>query len=97
VKPIIPLAAAAALCAAGIASAQSSGSIGSAPANRSTGPAIPDTRSIDQSAANAASGNAGGSLGDPTNSYGDGRTSTGLNADPDIPNGAPGPRNNVTR
>lgn len=90
-KPILFLAAAAALCGATVASAQTGGSIASAPANNSTGPTISDTRAVDQNTVNTPAGSGASSTSNTPNSYGNWRTSSGLNADPDNPNGAPGP------
>jgi hypothetical protein len=90
-KPMLLIAAVALLGSATIASAQTSGSIASAPANGSTGPTNPDTRPADTSNVIRPSDSAAASTSNPANSHSNWRTSSGLNADPDNPNGAPGP------
>ena len=90
-KPISVIAAAAALCSSTPAYAQTSENIAVAPPNRSTGPTVPDTRQVDQQTMTTpgASAAAPATANDP--SYGNWRTSDGLNADPNNPSGAPGP------
>lgn len=67
-----------------------------APADGSTGPTVPlppssDTRRIDQSIANAPSSSAGPANTSPAGQADNWRSSSGLNADPNNPSGAPGP------
>jgi hypothetical protein len=87
----IVIIAAAGLCSGLPACAQTSESIAVAPPARSTGPTVQDTRQLDQASALPPSSSTiapatGNSIG-----YGNWRTSDGLNADPNNPNGAPGP------
>jgi len=89
------IAAAAVLSLGGPACAQSDSNLAVAPPARSTGPTIPDTRQIDQSqvlppASSAASGSSN------TAGTGNWRAADGLNADPNNPNGAPGPSSTGT-
>jgi hypothetical protein len=85
----ITLATALILTAAA-AQAQTSGNIAVAPSTGSTGPTVPDTRQIDQNTIQPPSSSAAPTNANPTNSYGNWRTSDGLNADPNNPSGAPG-------
>ena len=62
-----------------------------APSARSTGPTIPDTRQLDQNTAALPSTTAAPPTKDTSAGYGNWRSSDGLNADPNNPNGAPGP------
>ena len=88
-KPALIIVVAAALCGGLPAWAQTSGNIAVAPPTGSTGPTVPDTRQIDQSAIQPPSSSAAPTNAN-TNTYGNWRTSDGFNADPNNPNGAPG-------
>jgi hypothetical protein len=91
-KPIILLAAAATLISTA-AMAQSSITTGST--DGSTGPTVPpsssDTRQVDQSLATAPASSASPITTSPAGQADNWRSSSGLNADPNNPNGAPGP------
>ena len=84
------LATALALGTTGFAAAQSS--IATAPANNSTGATVPDTRQVDQGSVNSSITAPSTKPSTGTGSSGTNwRSSSGLNADPSNPNGAPGP------
>lgn len=89
-KPTLIIVAAAALCGGLPACAQTSDNVAVAPPAASTGPTVPDTRQIDQNTIVPPASSAAPTNANPTNSYGNWRTSDGFNADPDNPNGAPG-------
>jgi hypothetical protein len=84
------IVAAAALCGGLPAWAQTPGNIAVAPSTGSTGPTVPDTRQVDQTAIQPPSSSAAPTSANPTNRSGNWRTSDGLNADPNNPSGAPG-------
>jgi hypothetical protein len=85
------IVAAAALSIGGPAGAQTDSNLAVAPpASRTTGPTVPDTRQLDQSAALPSATSAAPGTGNTT-ATGSWRASDGLNADPNNPNGAPGP------
>ena len=90
-KPISAIAAAAVLCSSALAYGQTAESIAVVPANRSTGPTVPDTRQVDQQTMTPPGASAAAPTTANDQSYGNWRTSNGLNADPNNPNGAPGP------
>jgi hypothetical protein len=88
---LLIVAVTAAVGGATVASAQTGGSIDSAPSNGTTGPTFPSTRSIDQSIATTPSGNAAAPSNTASTIPGNGRRS-GLNAEPDQNNnGVPSP------
>jgi hypothetical protein len=89
-KPALIIVAAAGLCGGLPASAHTSGGVAVAPSVGSTGPTVPDTRQVDQSTIQPPSSSAAPINANPTNTYGNWRTSDGLNADPNNPSGAPG-------
>ena len=86
-KPTSIIVVAAALCGGLPACAQT---IAVAPSAATTGPTVPDTRQVDQGTILPPGANAAPTNANPTNSYGNWRTSSGFNADPNNPNGAPG-------
>lgn len=89
-KSILVIASAAALLGSLPVYAQTS-DLAVAPAARSTGPTIPDTRQVDQNTAAPPSTTAAPPTKDTSAGFGNWRASDGLNADPNNPNGAPGP------
>ena len=88
-KPALLIVAAAAFCGGLPACAQTSGNIAVAPSVGSTGPTV-DTRQVDQNTMQLPSSSAAPTNANPTNTYGNWRTSDGFNADPNNPSGAPG-------
>ncbi len=90
-KPISVIAAAAVLCSPGLAYTQTTENIAVVPPSRSTGPTVPDTRQVDQQTMTPPGASAAAPATANNQSYGNWRASDGLNADPNNPNGAPGP------
>jgi len=93
-KPILMIAALAAVVAGGTTTAVAQSGMVVIPSDRSTGPTVPspgttDTRQIDQNIATAPADTSPNSLETPNAK--NWRSSSGLNTDPDNPNGAPGP------
>jgi hypothetical protein len=93
-KPALIIVAAATLCGGPPAWAQTSGNVAAAPPSTSTGPTVPDIRQIDQNTirppGQPPSSSATPTNANPTTTYGNWRTSDGLDADPNNPSGAPG-------
>ena len=91
----------AAIAATGAGASAQSG-MATAPMDRSTGPTVPDTgpvdtRKIDQNIATVPSDATGPLMTAPHLDPQNWRTSSGLNADPDNPSGAPGPSTGTSR
>jgi hypothetical protein len=93
-KALIAIATAAALCAGLPAGAQTRELAVAPPATPGTGvnaPSISDTRAVDQNTLKIPSDSAAPATTTNNPSYDNWRTSSGFNADPNNPSGAPGP------